>query len=160
MFTESRGEELEVEERTINIKRVAKTLKGGRSIRLLVCSAVGDSFSRVGIGFGKAQEVMEAVRKAKERAKKNMIEVKHRGNTIPHIVSGKCGGAKILIRPASPGTGIIACDPVRIILELGGIKDALTKSLGSSNAGNLAKATINALSKLRTQEEVSKLRGV
>jgi len=153
-------EELELEERTISIKRVSKVLKGGRDMKLLICSAVGDLNSRVGIGFGKAKEIVEAVRKAKERAKKNMIEVKHYKNTIPHLVFGKCGGAKILIRPASPGTGIIACDSVGSILELGGVKDALTKSLGSSNTGNLAKATIDALSKLRTKEEVFKLRGV
>lgn len=153
-------EELELEERTLNIKRVAKTTKGGKQLRLLVCSAVGDLQSRVGVGFGKAAEVMDAIRKAQERAKKNMIEVKHRGDTIPHRVMGKCGGVKILIRPAAPGTGIIACDTTRNILELGGIKDALTKSFGSSNPGNLAKATIDALSKLRTREEVAKLRGI
>ena len=153
-------EESEFEERTLNIKRVAKTVKGGRKLRLSACSAVGDLKSCVGIGFGKAKEIVEAIRKAKERAEKNMIQVKHRGNTIPHRVMGKCSGAKILIRPASSGTGIIACDTVRNILELGGVRDALTKSLGSNNTGNLAKATIDALSKLRTHEEVAKLRGV
>ncbi len=153
-------EELELEERTLDIKRVAKTVKGGRKLRLSACSAVGDLKSRVGIGFGKAQEVMVAARKARERAGKNLIEVKHNGNTIPHRVLGKCGGAKILIRPASSGTGIIACDTVRNILELGGVRDALTKSLGSNNTRNLAKATIDALLKLRTHEEVIKLRGV
>lgn len=153
-------EEIEFEERTINIKRIAKATKGGRNIRLLVCSAVGDLDKHVGVGFGKALEVVEAVRKAHLRAKKNMIEVKHRGSTIPHRVIGKCGGAKILIKPASSGTGLIACDTVRNILELGGVKDALTKSLGSNNPANLAKATIDALSKLRTREEVAKLRGV
>lgn len=144
----------------LSIKRVAKTTKGGKHMRLLVCSAVGDLNSRVGVGFGKADEVVNAVHKAQERAKKNMVVVKKRGTTIPHRVWGKCGGAKILIRPATRGTGIIACDTVRNILELGGIKDALTKSFGSTNAGNLAKATVSALSKLRTLEEVLKLRGV
>jgi small subunit ribosomal protein S5 len=153
-------EELELEERTLSIKRVAKTTKGGRKLRLLACSAVGDLNSQVGVGTGKAQEVTEAVRKANERARKNMIKVKQRGTTIPHQVFGKCGGAKILIRPAAPGTGIIACDIVRNILELGGIKDALTKAFGSHNPNNLAKATIEALSKLRTHEEVFKLRGI
>ncbi|MBI4722668.1 MAG: 30S ribosomal protein S5 [Candidatus Stahlbacteria bacterium] len=150
----------EFEERTLGIKRVAKTTKGGKQMRLLVCSAVGDSISRVGIGVGKSAEIANSSKKAQEQAKKNMVEVKHHKNTIPHIVMGKCGGARILIRPASPGTGIIACDTVRNILELCGIKDALTKSFGSSSADNLAKATMSALSKLRTREEVFKLRGI
>ncbi|MCK4352900.1 30S ribosomal protein S5 [candidate division WOR-3 bacterium] len=152
--------ETEFEERTINIKRVAKTVKGGKRMRLSVCCAVGDSISKVGIGFGKAKEIVEALRKAKERAQKTMVEIKHRGRTIPHRVLGKCGGAKILIRPASPGTGIIACNTVRVILELGGIKDALTKCFGSTNPMNLSKATINALLQLRTREEIAKLRGL
>ncbi len=160
MKRELEKEVSEFAERTLSIKRVAKTTKGGKQMRLLVCSAVGDLQSRVGIGLGKSAEVATGVRKAQEQAKKNMVEVKHHRNTIPHIVTGKCGGARILIRPASPGTGIIACDTVRNILELGGIKDALTKSFGSSNADNLAKATMDALSKLRTREEVFKLRGV
>jgi len=153
-------EELGIEERTIGIKRVAKTVKGGRRLRLSACCAAGDKKGEVGVGFGKAQEMLEAIRKATERAKKNMITVKLKGDTIPHRITGKCGGAKILIMPASPGTGIIACEPVRAILELTGIKDVLTKSLGSNNLGNVAKATINALSKLRTREEVMKLRGI
>jgi small subunit ribosomal protein S5 len=151
-------EELEIEERTLNIKRVAKTTKGGKKMRLLVCSAAGDLNSRVGIGFGKARQIVDGIRKSQERARRNMIEVKHRGDTIPHRVIGKCSGARILIRPAVPGTGIIACDTVRNILELSGIKDALTKSLGSNNPGNLSKATIDALLRLRTREEVLKLR--
>ncbi len=153
-------EESKFEEKTLNIKRVAKTVKGGRKLRLCACSAVGDLESHVGIGFGKAKEIVEAIRKAKERAERNMIEVKHRGTTIPHSVTGKCSGAIILIRPASSGTGLIACDTVRNILELCGIHDALTKSLGSNNTGNLAKATIDALLQLRTRKEVEKLRGI
>jgi small subunit ribosomal protein S5 len=153
-------EELEFEERTLGIKRVTKTTKGGKRLRLFVCSAVGDLDSQVGVGFGKAQELANAIKKAQERAKKGMIKVKLRGDTIPHRVIGKCGGAKVLIRPASPGTGIIGCDVVRNILELGGVKDALSKSLGSNNWGNVAKATIDALSKLRTHKEVYKLRNI
>ena len=150
----------ELENRTIEIKRVAKTTKGGKMMRLAACSAVGDMKSKVGIGFGKSQEVASAVKKSRNRAKKSMIEVKLRDNTIPHRVLGKCGAAKVLIRPAVPGTGIIACETVRTILELGGVKDALAKSLGSANRGNLAKATISALSQLRTFKEVAKMRGL
>lgn len=149
---------LGLENRTIEIKRVAKTTKGGKMMRLSACSAVGDMKSKVGIGFGKSQEVASAVKKSQNRAGKNMIEVKLRDNTIPHRVLGKCGAAKVLIRPAVPGTGIIACETVRTILELGGVKDALTKSLGSTNRSNIAKATINALSQLRTFKEVAKMR--
>ena len=152
------AEELELEERVVFINRVAKVVRGGKRLRFSATCVVGDLHSRVGVGSGKASEVSEAVRKASERAKKSLIEVKKRNGTIPHDVIGKCGASKILLKPASPGTGVIACDPVRDVLTLGGIKDILTKSLGSNNTRNLVYATIDALTKLRTKEEVLKLR--
>jgi small subunit ribosomal protein S5 len=149
-----------LEKRTISIKRVTKTTKGGKRLRFQSCCAVGDCQSRVGVGLGKAQEVASAVNKAEIRGEKNMIEVKQREGTIPHSVYGKCGASKIFMRPASPGTGIIACGSARAILELGGIRNVLTKAFGSHNSVNLAKATIDALLKLRTSEEVATLRGI
>lgn len=148
------------EERLIVLKRVAKTVTGGKRLRLKAVSVVGDKVSRVGVGAGKALEVRDAMRKSIEEAKKNLIEVKHTNNTIPHTVWGKCSASKVMIKPASPGTGIIACEPVRAVLELGGVKDALTKSFGSRNPENTAKAAISALLKLRTKEEIEKMRGV
>ena len=146
--------------KTVQIKRVSKTTKGGKLMRLAACSVVGDMKSKVGVGFGKSQEVASAVKKSQNKAMKNMIEIKLRENTIPHRVMGKCGASKVFIRPAVPGTGIIACETVRNILELGGVKDALTKTFGSNNRGNVAKATINALSQLRTLKEIAKMRGL
>lgn len=147
-----------LERHTISIRRVSKTTKGGKRLRFQACCVMGDCQSKVGIGLGKAQEVASAVSKAEARAAKTMIEIKHKGSTIPHRIYGKCGASKIFIRPASPGTGIIACESVRAILELGGIKDVLTKAFGSHNRVNLAKATMNALIGLRTLEESVRMR--
>ncbi len=152
--------ERELEERILGIKRVAKGTTGGRRVRLFVGAVVGDRDGHVGIGFGKGMELAVAIGKAQKKAKKEIIEVKRYKNTLPHRVVGKCGGVRIFIRPASPGTGIIACDTVREILELAGVKDALSKSLGRNNWVNIAKATILALSTLRSREEVFRMRGV
>lgn len=148
----------EFEERLIGVNRVAKVVKGGKKLKISCCVVVGDRSKHVGVGFAKAAELPIASRKASQSARRNIIDLKLRGNTIPHRILGKCGAAKVLLRPASEGTGIIACDPIRAILELGGIKDILTKSLGSNTITNLVKATINGLSNLRTKEEIAKLR--
>ncbi len=148
----------EIETKILGMKRVAKTITGGKRMRISVCCAAGDNHSRVGVAIAKAAEPSNAALKAGERAKKNMILVKRVGDTIPHEVWGKCGACKILIKPASPGTGLIACEVVRDILRLAGIKDALTKAYGSVTTINLAYAVIDALKKLRTPEDVENLR--
>jgi small subunit ribosomal protein S5 len=150
---------LELKETIVNIRRVAKTVKGGRNMRFSVTVVVGDGEGYVGVGLGKAQEIPEAVRKATEDAKKNLIYVPTVGTTIPHRSLGIFGAGRVLLMPARQGTGVIAGSSVRTVLEAAGVKDVRAKSIGSNNTGNMAYATIEGLSNLTTIEEVCRLRG-
>jgi len=149
----------ELKESIVNIRRVAKTVKGGRNMRFSVTVVVGDEEGNVGVGLGKAREIPEAVRKAIEDAKKEMIKVPMLGTSIPHTVIGVFGAGRVKIMPGAPGTGVIAGSSVRTVLELAGIKDVRAKSLGSNNAGNMAYATIEGLKDLKTLSKISRLRG-
>ena len=155
----AREETRELKERVVEINRVAKVVKGGRRFSFTALVVIGDEVDRVGVGYGKAREVPLAISKAVDDAKKNLFSVPKHGQTITHEVLGRFGAARVLLRPASPGTGVIAGGGVRAVLELGGIRDVLAKSLGTTNPINMLKAAEAALRDLRRPEEVAAARG-
>ena len=159
MQTKVDASKLELTEEIVDIRRVAKTVKGGRNMRFSVTVVVGDGEGHVGMGLGKAIEIPEAVRKATEDAKKNLIYVPTVGTTIPHRNIGVFGAGRVLLMPAAQGTGVIAGSSVRTVLEAAGIKDVRAKSIGSNNTGNMAYATIEGLKTMMTVEKVARLRG-
>ena len=150
----------EFDENVIAINRSAKVVKGGKNFSFGALVVVGDRNGRVGCGYGKANEISDAIRKGGEAAKRNLVKVPMNGQTLPHEIEVKFGGARVLLRPASAGTGLIAGGAVRAILELAGVKDVLAKSLGAANAANVAKATFKAISSLSTREQAYAKRGL
>ena len=148
------------EERLITLNRVAKVMKGGRRFRFAALMVLGDKNGHVGLGYGKANEVPDAIRKAIEQAKKNMIEVNLKGETIPHNTVGVFRSSRIIMKPASKGTGVISGGPARAVLELAGVKNILSKSLGNNNSMNLAKATFEGLESLQTVQDMANKRGI
>ena len=158
-YPHSSGERSELADRVVRVNRVAKVVKGGRKFSFSALIVVGDMNGRVGAGIGKAREVTEAIRKGMEVAKRNMITVPMVGTTIPHEVRLKLGSAKIMLKPAAPGTGVISGGAMRAVIETAGIKDILTKSHGTNNPINTVRATLAALQQLRTVQQVAELRG-
>ena len=158
-YPHSSGERSELADRVVRVNRVAKVVKGGRKFSFSALIVVGDMNGRVGAGIGKAREVTEAIRKGMEVAKRNMITVPMVGTTIPHEVRLKLGSAKIMLKPAAPGTGVISGGAMRAVIETAGIKDILTKSHGTNNPINTVRATLAALQQLRTVQQIAELRG-
>jgi small subunit ribosomal protein S5 len=160
MAEEHVQEKLEFSEHIVHLSRVAKVVKGGRRFSFAALVVIGNGEGLVGYGLGKAQEVPEAIRKGGERARKNMIRVPIKGTTLPHEVHGHYGAGNVIIRPASPGTGVIAGGAARAVLEAAGVKDVLTKCIGTRNAHNVVRATIDGLRQLTTREDVMEKRGL
>ncbi|HLV02656.1 MAG TPA: 30S ribosomal protein S5 [Acidobacteriota bacterium] len=152
--------EVELKDQVVAIKRVTKVVKGGKNLSFSALVVVGDQNGRVGYGLGKAKEVPAAIRKGVEKAKKSMITVPLKGTSIPHAVLGRFGSGQVVLKPAGEGTGVIAGGPVRAVMESAGIRDVVTKSIGTANPQNVIKATFEGLAQLRSAEEVAKVRGI
>ena len=155
-----RNEQQELDERIVDIARVSKVVKGGRTFHFRVVAVVGNNHGEVGVGIGKAPKVPEAIGKATSRARRDMESVVLEGTTVPHKVIGRCGGARVMLRPATPCTGVIAGGAARAVLEAAGVHDVLTKSLGSATQINVVQATMDALKQMRSVEQLARERGV